>query len=85
MDHACAAYSYISVPLYDTLGVYLTDNTSLYADSCLFLQYLILCAGPDAVEYIVNHAGVQAVFCVPQTLNTVSFIFACLMLSFILL
>ncbi|OAY42281.1 hypothetical protein MANES_09G167400v8 [Manihot esculenta] len=45
VDHACAAYSYISVPLYDTLG-------------------------PDAVEYIVNHAGVQAVFCVPQTLNT---------------
>lgn len=21
MDHACSAYSYISVPLYDTLGV----------------------------------------------------------------
>ncbi|KAF8392456.1 hypothetical protein HHK36_022798 [Tetracentron sinense] len=43
-DHACSAYSYISVPLYDTLG-------------------------PDAVKYIVNHAGVQAIFCVPQTLN----------------
>lgn len=23
VDHACAAFSYISVPLYDTLGVYL--------------------------------------------------------------
>ncbi|XP_021673878.2 long chain acyl-CoA synthetase 7, peroxisomal isoform X1 [Hevea brasiliensis] len=45
VDHACAAYSYISVPLYDTLG-------------------------PDAVEYVVNHAGVQAIFCVPETLNT---------------
>lgn len=44
VDHACAAYSYISVPLYDTLG-------------------------PDAVKFIVNHATVQAVFCVPQTLN----------------
>ncbi|KAL1808438.1 hypothetical protein ACET3Z_025428 [Daucus carota] len=44
VDHACSAYSYISVPLYDTLG-------------------------PDAVQFIVNHATVQAIFCVPQTLN----------------
>ncbi|KAK4798830.1 hypothetical protein SAY86_031156 [Trapa natans] len=44
VDHACSAYSYVSVPLYDTLG-------------------------PDAVRYIVNHAAVQAIFCVPQTLN----------------
>ena len=33
-------------------------------------------AGPDAVKYVVNHSGIQAIFCVPQTLNTVSFIFA---------
>ncbi|OMO99176.1 AMP-dependent synthetase/ligase [Corchorus olitorius] len=45
VDHACAAYSYISVPLYDTLG-------------------------PDAVTYVVNHSGIKAIFCVPQTLNT---------------
>ncbi|KAK1380085.1 Long-chain-fatty-acid--CoA ligase [Heracleum sosnowskyi] len=45
VDHACSAYSNISVPLYDTLG-------------------------PDAVKFIVNHADVQAIFCVPQTLNT---------------
>ncbi|GER55391.1 long-chain-fatty-acid CoA ligase [Striga asiatica] len=45
VDHACSAYSYISVPLYDTLG-------------------------PDAVKYIVNHADIQAIFCVPSTLNT---------------
>ncbi|XP_050221364.1 long chain acyl-CoA synthetase 7, peroxisomal [Mercurialis annua] len=45
VDHACAAYSYISVPLYDTLG-------------------------PDAVKYVVNHANVQTIFCVPETLNT---------------
>ncbi|KAL3507916.1 hypothetical protein ACH5RR_033298 [Cinchona calisaya] len=44
VDHACSAYSFISVPLYDTLG-------------------------PDAVKYIVNHASIQAVFCVPQTLD----------------
>ncbi|KAK1430041.1 hypothetical protein QVD17_12510 [Tagetes erecta] len=44
VDHACSAYSYISVPLYDTLG-------------------------PDAVKYIINHADLQAVFCVPATLN----------------
>ncbi|KAL6565432.1 Long chain acyl-CoA synthetase 7 peroxisomal [Orobanche hederae] len=46
VDHACSAYSYISVPLYDTLG-------------------------PEAVKYIVNHADIQAIFCVPSTLNTV--------------
>ncbi|KAL1214912.1 Long chain acyl-CoA synthetase 7, peroxisomal [Cardamine amara subsp. amara] len=45
VDHACAAYSFISVPLYDTLG-------------------------PDAVKFAVNHATLQAIFCVPQTLNT---------------
>lgn len=45
VDYACSAYSYTSVPLYDTLG-------------------------PDAVKYIVNHADVQAIFCVPGTLNT---------------
>ncbi|KAL5786612.1 hypothetical protein ACOSQ2_009004 [Xanthoceras sorbifolium] len=45
VDHACSAYSYISVPLYDTLG-------------------------PDAVKYVVNHADIQAIFCVPETLNT---------------
>ncbi|KAF7145634.1 hypothetical protein RHSIM_Rhsim04G0205300 [Rhododendron simsii] len=44
VDHACSAYSYTSVPLYDTFG-------------------------PDAVKYIVNHAVVQAIFCVPETLN----------------
>ncbi|KAK1291509.1 Long chain acyl-CoA synthetase 6, peroxisomal [Acorus calamus] len=44
VDHACSAYSYVSVPLYDTLG-------------------------PDAVKYIVNHASVQAIFCVHETLN----------------
>lgn len=46
VDHACSAYSYVSVPLYDTLG-------------------------PDAVQFIVNHATVQAIFCVPQTLSTI--------------
>ncbi|XP_062177485.1 long chain acyl-CoA synthetase 6, peroxisomal-like [Alnus glutinosa] len=45
VDHACSAYSYISVPLYDTLG-------------------------PEAVKYITNHAAIQVIFCVPQTLNT---------------
>ncbi|XP_052189752.1 long chain acyl-CoA synthetase 6, peroxisomal isoform X2 [Diospyros lotus] len=45
VDHACSAYSYISVPLYDTLG-------------------------PDAVKFIVNHAVIQAIFCVPETLST---------------
>ncbi|XP_027936607.1 long chain acyl-CoA synthetase 6, peroxisomal [Vigna unguiculata] len=44
LDHACSAYSFISVPLYDTLG-------------------------PEAVKYIVSHAVVQVIFCVPETLN----------------
>ena len=26
VDHACAAYSYVSVPLYDTLGVNFTAS-----------------------------------------------------------
>ncbi|XP_078436220.1 long chain acyl-CoA synthetase 6, peroxisomal-like isoform X2 [Wolffia australiana] len=46
VDHACSAYSFISVPLYDTLG-------------------------PDAVSFIVNHAEVQAIFCLPQTLDII--------------
>ncbi|KAM3312230.1 hypothetical protein ACQJBY_032295 [Aegilops geniculata] len=45
VDNACSAYSYVSVPLYDTLG-------------------------PDAVQFIVNHASVEAIFCVPETLST---------------
>ncbi|KAG0479767.1 hypothetical protein HPP92_010625 [Vanilla planifolia] len=49
VDHACSAFSYVSVPLYDTLG-------------------------PDAVSYVVNHASIQVIFCVPQTLsNLLSF------------
>ncbi|KAJ1702483.1 hypothetical protein LUZ63_002262 [Rhynchospora breviuscula] len=44
VDHACSAYSYVYVLLYDTLG-------------------------PDAVEFIVNHASLQVIFCVPQTLS----------------
>ncbi|WMV47699.1 hypothetical protein MTR67_041084 [Solanum verrucosum] len=44
VDHACSAYSFISVPLYDTLG-------------------------PEAVKYIANHAAIEAIFCVPETLN----------------
>lgn len=43
-EHACCSYSYISVPLYDTLG-------------------------PDAVKYIINHADLRVVFCVPENLN----------------
>ena len=37
-------------------------------------QLNILFSGPDAVKYIVNHAVVQVIFCVPQTLNVVSLI-----------
>lgn len=35
---------------------------------------MLITAGPDAVNYIVNHADVQAIFCLPQTLDIVSFI-----------
>ncbi|XVF63164.1 hypothetical protein PTKIN_Ptkin09bG0066500 [Pterospermum kingtungense] len=45
VDHACSAYSLVSVPLYDTLG-------------------------PDAVKYIVRHADVKAIFCIPETLKS---------------
>lgn len=48
--------------------------------SCIFLLILAcfqlhgycFFAGPDAVKYIVNHAAVQAIFCVHETLNLVS-------------
>ena len=38
----------------------------------LYLCYLFLAEGPDAVKFIVNHANVQAIFCVAETLNSVS-------------
>ncbi|GMY21555.1 long chain acyl-CoA synthetase 7, peroxisomal [Fagus crenata] len=34
------------------------------------LAYAESNVGPDAVTYVVNHADAQAIFCVPQTLNT---------------
>lgn len=37
---------------------------------------IISSAGPDAVQYVVSHADIQAIFCVPQTLNSVSLIFS---------
>jgi acyl-CoA synthetase (AMP-forming)/AMP-acid ligase II len=30
VDHACAAYSFVSVPLYDTLGMHYSPNDHLY-------------------------------------------------------
>lgn len=35
-------------------------------------KVLFFSVGPDAVKYIVNHAAVQVIFCVPHTLNSVS-------------
>lgn len=75
VDHACSAYSFISVPLYDTLGQWSENHYFI-----IFLRWIaIKCkvfsvhpSGPEAVKYIVNHAAVQAIFCVPQTLNIVS-------------
>ena len=78
VDHACSAYSYISVPLYDTLGLFLcnfsiitTTKLSIFAVSNLCIIIINL-TGPDAVKYIVNHAILQVIFCVPQTLDVVS-------------
>ena len=41
-------------------------------DSSSDTFYIVL-AGPDAVQFIVNHATVEVIFCVPQTLSIVSF------------
>jgi long-subunit acyl-CoA synthetase (AMP-forming) len=30
VDHACSAYSYISVPLYDTLGLLMVEQVLLF-------------------------------------------------------
>ena len=43
-----------------------------------YLCYLFLAEGPDAVKFIVNHANVQAIFCVAETLNSVSSLICCL-------
>jgi long-chain acyl-CoA synthetase len=32
-------------------------------------SFYIVLAGPDAVQFIVNHATVEVIFCVPQTLS----------------
>lgn len=66
------------MPLYDTLGMFTIQNDytigllvvhDLYSDSfCAFVL-----SGPDAVQFIVNHAAVEVIFCVPQTLSIVSF------------
>lgn len=45
-EQACSAFSFVSVPLYDTLGA-------------------------DAVQYIINHAEITAVFCTFDKLQTI--------------
>lgn len=76
VDHACAAYSFISVPLYDTLGnpskFEIVSVNFWVCKLCFFLIWFSGYAGPDAVKFAVNHATLEAIFCVPQTLNTVS-------------
>ncbi|KAJ9538496.1 hypothetical protein OSB04_031229 [Centaurea solstitialis] len=76
VDHACSAYSYISVPLYDTLGLlpinFFQDFVCLSVRCrCVEWQLVPILAGPDAVKFIVNHASAQAIFCVPETLHVV--------------
>lgn len=50
-----------------------------------FVTGFCLVPGPDAVKYIVNHADIQAIFCVPNTLSAVSlflsFLISTIMLS----
>nr|GEW64704.1 long chain acyl-CoA synthetase 6, peroxisomal-like [Tanacetum cinerariifolium] len=83
VDHACSAYSYISVPLYDTLGPdavkFIVNHAAVQVVFCVPQTLKDICKfqhvplydtlGPDAVKFIVNHAAVQVVFCVPQTLK----------------
>lgn len=53
------------------------SSSKNYTLVLFFMFCLNLCVdkrtGPDAVQYIVNHASVQVIFCVPQTLSIVSF------------
>lgn len=62
-----------------------TGQMFLFSIECFFYLGLLLrilsgtlcfSAGPDAVKYIVCHADVKAIFCVPQTLTSVSLICA---------
>jgi len=40
-DHACSAYSYISVPLYDTLGIHLLVTSSVWRLITPYLSFLL--------------------------------------------
>lgn len=51
----------------------------------LLLFFFLIAEGPDAVKFIVNHATVQAIFCVAETLNSVSPSICCLIFLFFLL
>lgn len=74
VDHACSAYSYISVPLYDTLGMFFCYLECLWI--IVFSKWqsipFILSVGPDAVKFVVNHSSIEVIFCVSQTLSIVS-------------
>ena len=41
-------------------------------NGCSHIKCKVLCSGPEAVRYIVNHAAVRAIFCDTKTLNIVS-------------
>lgn len=52
--------------------------------SFFFFFFFLIAEGPDAVKFIVNHATVQAIFCVAETLNSVSSSICCLIFLFFL-
>lgn len=75
VEHACSAYSFVSVPLYDTLGRSFSNTEDfIYGNNFLKLLLNIYLAGPEAAKYITNHAALKAIFCMPQTLYNVRFL-----------
>jgi hypothetical protein len=61
---ACNAMSFVSVPLYDTLGAFQTLQLFI----ALHLTHL---AGPEAVSYIINQADIPLVICSADKLDKV--------------
>lgn len=68
-----AQHIHLSLSLYMTLLVCRCAFTLIFPCLVKVLNVVnFVSVGPDAVKYIANHANIEAIFCVPNTLNTVS-------------
>lgn len=59
-DFTCACFGFLSVTLYDTLGEFVVIHELTYVISEL--------AGPDVIEFIINHSELRCVVVEPSKL-----------------